>query len=398
MAKSVPGVRWDAKREKWFIDYYHNGRRHREWGIRGRPFKSQKEARDALASRKASILADRYEWKAREISPPFSELLDWYLQTYSPEKRSHKRDLVSAKPLRVYFGAKRVTEIASDDVQAYKVKRRQTMSRKSKRPVSEATVDLELNLLKAVFSRAVEVGKAKTNPVKQVKLFRPDNRRSRILTAAEMGRLFDELALHVRPVVRVILETGLRVGEVMSLRRENIHFKDGGTSIRVERKGGRQQSIPVSADLTMLLLNVVKSLPHSEGSAAPLWRKPNGQPLRNFRTAWENACKKAKVGELWVHDLRRTFGTLALQDGADLVTLREILGHTHVSTTERYLYPEAKRQREAVEFVSARLLGSGWAARHPGSGVDTEVNLLETKGWAGVAEWADARDLKSLGP
>ncbi len=398
MAKSIPGVRWDATREKWFIDYYHNGRRHREWGIRGRPFKSQKEAGDALASRKASILADRYEWKARESSPPFSELLDWYLQTYSPEKRSHKRDLVSAKPLRVYFGSKRVAEIAVDDVQGYKVKRRQTVTRKTKRPVSEATVDLELNLLKAIFSRAVESGKAKANPVKGIKLFRPDNRRSRILTAAEMGKLFKELPPHVRPPVRVILETGLRVGEVISLRREQVHFKDGATFLRVKRKGGDWQNIPASSDLTKLLWVVVKSLPASEGSTAPLWRKPNGQPLRNFRTAWENACERAGIRGLWVHDLRRTFGTLALQDGADLVTLREILGHRHVSTTERYLCPEVKRQREAVEAVAVCLIGSGWAAEHPGGGLDTESKLLETKFSGRGGGMADARDLKSLGP
>ena len=389
MAKNIPGVRWDAKREKWFIDYYHNGRRHREWGIRGRPFKSQKEAGDALASRKASILADRYEWKAREASPPFGEILNWYLELYSPAKRSHKRDLVSAKPLRAYFGGKLVAEITASDVQAYKVRRRQSMGRK-KRLISEATVDLELNLLKAVFSRAMEDEEkkktVKANPVKEVKLYRPDNRRYRTLTAAEMGGLFEKLAPHVRPLVRVILETGLRVGSALALRRGDIHFKDGGTILRIKRKGGRQQEIPVSADLTRMLHAVVKSLPVSEGTAAPLWRKPDGQPLRNFRTAWENARAKANAPDLWVHDLRRTFGTVALQNGADLVTLREILGHTHVSTTERYLCPEAKRQREAVEVVSARLMGSGWAASTSEVEVDNGSKVLEDKARAGVAE------------
>ena len=95
MAKTTPGVRWDAKRGKWFIDYYDgNTRRHREYGLRRRPFKTQKEAADALASRRQSILADRYEWKTREASPPFGELLDWYLQTHSVLKRSHRGERV----------------------------------------------------------------------------------------------------------------------------------------------------------------------------------------------------------------------------------------------------------------------------------------------------------------
>ena len=382
----TPGVRWDDKRGKFFIDYYQNGRRHREWGIRSRPFKSQREAADALASRRASILEDRYDWKPREKSPSFDGLLNWYLQIYSPEKRSHKRDLTSAKSIRAYFGSRQIIEIAPDDVQGYKIKRRQTLSRKTKQRISEATVDLELNLLKAVFSRAVEAGKAKTNPVKKVKLYRPDNRRSSILTQPVRQKLYQELRPHVRPVVRVLLETGLRVGEVMALRKENVQFKDGGAILRVRRKGGDLQEIPISTDLTNLLYHVVKSLPSSEGSGAPLWRKPGGKPLKNFRTAWENACNRAGVEGLWIHDLRRTFGTLALEDGADLVTLREILGHNHVSTTERYLCPEVKRQREAVEAVGARLMGSGWAADTTEVEVDNGTKLLEDKARAGVAE------------
>lgn len=385
--RRTPGVRWDAKRERFFIDYYDgNGRRHREYGLRGQPFRSQKEAADALASRRASILADRYEWKSREVSPPFGELLNWYLETYSPEKKSHQRDKTSAKPVRAFFGAKRVAEITPEDVQTYKVRRRQTISRRTKQPIQEATVDLELNLLKAVFSRAVEAGKAKTNPVKAVKLYRPDNRRGRVLTAAERGKLFAALPAYVRPIVRVLLETSLRVEAVMSLRRENIQFRDGGTVIRIRDKGGEWKTIAVSQDLTNMLHAVVKSLPASEGSSAPLWRKPNGQPLKSFRTAWENACARAGIKNLWRHDLRRTFGTLALEVGTDLKTIQEILDHSHLTTTERYLCPEVKRQRDAMEAVSARLLGSGWAATASDNGIDIHDKPAENKPRAGVAE------------
>lgn len=353
-SKAIPGVRWDANRGKWFIDYYDgHGRGHREWGVRGRPFKSQKEAADALASRKASILSDRYEWRARQASPPFSDLLDSYLREHSALKRSHKVDVVNAKPLRAYFGAKRVDEITGEDVQAYKARRSRDVSLRTKQRISPAKIDLELNLLKAVFSRAVEAGKARANPVKGVKLFRPDNRHRRVLTVAEMERLFTELPPHVLRPVQVLLSTGLRFSEVMNLRREDVAFKDGGAVLRVTRKGGRQQQIPAGSHLTRMLLDVAKSLPEADGSRALLWRKPNGQPLRSFRTAWENASKRAGIENLWVHDLRRTWGTKAIENGADIVTVRQVLGHSNVYTTERYLWPEARQQREAVEGVLA---------------------------------------------
>ncbi|MCZ6479869.1 MAG: site-specific integrase, partial [candidate division NC10 bacterium] len=49
----------------------------------------------------------------------------------------------------------------------------------------------------------------------------------------------------------------------------------------------------------------------------------------------------------------RTFGTKAIENGTNIVTVRQILGHSNVNTTERYLWPEVKQQREAVEAVSA---------------------------------------------
>ncbi len=52
------------------------------------------------------------------------------------------------------------------------------------------------------------------------------------------------------------------------------------------------------------------------------------------------------------HDLRRTFATRALEHGADLVTIRKLLGHSDLSVTERYLFPEAKQERDAVTHVS----------------------------------------------
>ena len=118
--KTYRGVRSD-KAGRLFIDYHANGRRHREWG-----FRNKSEAADALATRKAEILCNRFGWESKLPSLPFADLLDWYLTHYSPEKRSHKRDLVSAKPLRAAFGSKTVAEITTTDVQAYKITRRKT--------------------------------------------------------------------------------------------------------------------------------------------------------------------------------------------------------------------------------------------------------------------------------
>ncbi len=129
-----------------------------------------------------------------------------------------------------------------------------------------------------------------------------------------------------------------------------LNLRTGGAVLTVTRKGGKKHTVGVGPGVTQILYDVVKALPDQ----GPIWRYPNGKPIKNFDRAWKGACKRAGTTDLHVHDLRRTFATRALESGADLVTIKELLGHSSLKITERYLFPEAKRQRK-VEDSTERL-------------------------------------------
>jgi site-specific recombinase XerD len=75
----------------------------------------------------------------------------------------------------------------------------------------------------------------------------------------------------------------------------------------------------------------------------------SSERLSCVRTAFRTACKRAGLVGLRFHDLRHTFATNLVMNGVDLVTVKEILGHSDIAMTVRYSHPSDSRKMEAVE-------------------------------------------------
>ncbi len=77
----------------------------------------------------------------------------------------------------------------------------------------------------------------------------------------------------------------------------------------------------------------------------------DGKPIKKLRTAFENACSRAKINGLRFHDLRHTAATRMIEHGANIVAVSRILGHSTLSMTMRYTHPEDS-VREALENLA----------------------------------------------
>jgi len=146
--------------------------------------------------------------------------------------------------------------------------------------------------------------------------------------------------------------------------------------------------------LIQLLQNAKK-----EGSGYVFMK--NGQPIKSVRTAWEKALKRAGIQNCRFHDLRHTFATYSLYYGADLVSIRDILGHSDIRMTSRYAHSSDELKKRAVEPLT-KLIASGAEspriftnyAHGNENSEKSSLKSLQTND-AGVAEVVDARDLKS---
>ena len=257
--------------------------------------------------------------------------------------------------------------ITADRVSHYKVMRAMDKTRGGK-AVSPATVNRELAVVRHLLRLAVEEW-GWLDKVPAVRLLKEPEGRLRFLTGDEIARLLAACAESQNPqlhaVVVVALNTGMRLGEIMGLVWERVDFSRG--VILLERtKSGRRREVPMNEAADAAL----HALPGD---------KIEGRVFRrgSIRTAWENAVERAGLDGFRFHDLRHTFASHMVMRGANLVELRDILGHADLKMTMRYSYLAPEHKRAAV----ARL--DGLTSTQP---VDTSVDE------AAGARRADARE------
>ncbi|MFC2169764.1 tyrosine-type recombinase/integrase [Acidobacteriota bacterium] len=152
----------------------------------------------------------------------------------------------------------------------------------------------------------------------------------------------------------VALNTGMRKSELLELEWQNIDFSR--RFIYVERsKNNRSRKVPMNS----AVYDELQRLRRNGHNFVFNKVKSQGR-LRCVATAFKTACKNAGLLGIRFHDLRHTFATNLVMGGTDLVTVKEILGHSDISMTVRYSHPSDRRKMEAVEkLVSGKALEVG---------------------------------------
>jgi integrase len=324
-----------SRQGNWWIDYYVDGRRRRK-----KIGTDKKLAEIVLARRKVEIAENRYLDKRETPRTTFSEMAKKYLAWSKANKRSWDRDKDSLKPLKKAFGGKLLADISVESIEDYKAGRRAA--------VSAATTNRELALLKHLFSKAVEWGRATVNPARNVKLLREDNIRVRYLSSEEEAKLINKCAKHLRPMVTVALNTGMRQGEVLALRWDQIDLANGLILLDTSTKSGKRREIPINATLRATLER------HPRHIRSPyVFCKPSGEPFGSVKKAFSGACGRAKLEGVVFHTLRHTFCSRLVMAGVDLVTVKELLGHSSLAMVLRYAHLSPGHRKAAVDRLDS---------------------------------------------
>jgi len=119
--------------------------------------------------------------------------------------------------------------------------------------------------------------------------------------------------------------------------------------IKVENtKSGKTRHIHVNSELASLLLGLNSG---QESGEFVLTNPKTGKPYLDLKRAFKNACKKAGIEDLRFHDLRHTFASRLVENGVDIITVKDLLGHSTVKMTERYTHPNQDLKKKAVEVL-----------------------------------------------
>ena len=345
-------------KDRWCINFRGpRGERRREVI---KDAQSRGEAVVVLQQRVGEVFDGKYH-PARK-SPPvtFIRLAEMYLEDYAKaNKRSWKSDRSYLKAMKEYFGARPVDEITAFDMEKYKARRLEGGVKKS-------TVNRCLAILRRMFNLAIAWGHMKGNPMKGIRLFsEKDNLKERILTPEEEVRLLETCAPHLREIIVLAVNSGLRRGEALGLRWQDIDFDN--RILKVERsKSGKQRFIEMNSAIVELLRQRRMKNP---GPGHVFLNPKTGKAFVEVKTGFTAACRRAGIKGLRFHDLRHTFATRLIEAGIDIVTIRDLLGHSSVRLTERYTHSKSELKHRAVEALTAKkpeILSRGWHAEGKG--------------------------------
>jgi integrase len=230
------------------------------------------------------------------------------------------------------------------------------VERRVGRLASAATVNRDLSLLSGAFSRLIRHGWPGENPVARAK--KPSEKSENEREGLEWDQASALLAScddRLRPFVATALYTGARKGEIAALRWSDIDFADH--SIKVRRtKTKNAIRLPLNSRLEEELL-AHRKRQKSAGPAELVFRTKYGNRYENIRAPWAKAVQSAGLDHLpWLcfHSMRHTFAYLYLRQGGGVRELQKILGHSSITTTEKYLRKVAD-DRLAASMLSLDL-------------------------------------------
>lgn len=333
---------------KWYIDFTFNKKRIRQFGGY-----TKEQARIKLLKLKIEKQNEKLGFKKPDsrTDAPFEQFTKEFIELYSKQnKKSWKSDESSLKNLRPFFKGKMLSQIKPELVERYKAKRKseiierqeQQIKDRKREVISLATVNRELAFLKTMLNKAVEWDRLEVSPLKNVKKFKEPEFKNGVLTREKAKSLIEVAENHLKPILIIALNTGMRKNEILSLKWKNtilskryIHIEDS--------KSGKSRDIPLNS----LVIEALAVIP--QDSEYVFYNLKTKRPIRDVKTAFKTACKNAGIDYLRFHDLRHTAATRMVEVGTDLVTVSKILGHSSIQMTMRYAHPTPENMRRATE-------------------------------------------------
>lgn len=216
------------------------------------------------------------------------------------------------------------------------------------------TISRKINSMKSFFkylqqnqiitvdiSKEVKHPKFKTNP-------------PRILSKLEYRALRDTSRSNLRlnTIIQLLLQTGIRIGELARLKIKD--FDQKNLTLYIEKYASNpERYVPLNPEAVLTLKTYLKTLKENSDSNAPLFITKNNKPLlvRNIRTSISKAFEKAGIEKATVNDIRNTFIVHQLKNGMPLDLLSKIVGHKRISSTKKFdeiIDKKAKRKSTKV--------------------------------------------------
>tara|TARA_B110000090_G_scaffold121928_1_gene135220 strand:- start:803 stop:1762 length:960 start_codon:yes stop_codon:yes gene_type:complete len=310
----------------------------------------------------SNFFSSRIEKSALTMANKAIVFGDFFDQKFYPFAKATKRrsqlDLyVFDKHIRPSFGKKLLTDINSEDLDAW-------MTRQLDDGYKPATINKHSSMLNRMLNIAVQWAYLDKNPFKGVviKKLPTGDHIQRFLTLAEIKSLLSACKRSTHPYlhlfVKLLLLTGARKSELRLAKWTSIDEQKGELFVAVS-KSGRSRTIVLSKKAIAVLEQIRL---RSDALGMPItrdsWVFANPRthlPYTSLHIAFFKARESAGLNSVRMHDLRHTYASLLINNGASIYEVQQLLGHYNISMTERYarLFPNTLQER--VDIIADTL-------------------------------------------
>lgn len=281
-------------------------------------------------------------------------------KTSSNTIEAYKRDLLSFKVFLNTRGKEELTEASNTDVVAFIM----DMNNKEK---SKATISRKLASIRSFYNYEVKQGKLKNNPADDIKSPKIERKPLDYLTVEEVDKLLatpDQSVKGIRDkaMLEVLYATGIRVTEIIELKYSDVNLRMG--FITCNGNHGKARIVPMGAlarqaldEYLMSSRNVLMHQQDVQNPELPIFVNYMGEPFtrQGFWKILKQYGKKADLGEkITPHILRNSFAVHMVQNGADIKSLQELMGHEDIAATQIYLSVTKNRIKDVYDKTHPR--------------------------------------------
>lgn len=351
------GVRIYPSGRKLYLVQYRSGKRTRRHNIGAHGVltadAARKEARRLLGD-VAHGSDPSAERQSKRSAPTVAGLCDRFLEEYVDQhcKPATARDYrsIMRRFIRPRLGPLAIAEVTRADVVAFHHALQDTPYQANR----------AASMLSKLFNLAEDWGlrQAGSNPARRIKKFREEEKK-RYLSEDEQIALGNVLAncledgsetIHTVSAILLLIYTGCRHGEILNLKWD--YVTPHHLELPDSKTGRRRVPLPREAH------DILMELPRRKGNPFVILGESTTGPMINLQKPWRRIRHLTGLDDVRIHDLRHTYASVAIQNGIDPFTLKEIMGHKNLQTTLRYAHLADETVQRAAGTVAARLAGA----------------------------------------
>ena len=313
----------------WWAFFYIDGVRHQ---ISTRT-PNRRDAERIVEQLKRDAVLKRHTLTRLDPALTFGALVARFIA--AGESRPHHRDRFTS--LLSYFADMPIGQITKASAREYR------QARLAATRVSDATVNRDLSVLRHLLYWALDEGFLEVNPLVRLRLVRERPPQRPVLRVDEEQQLMAAAPVHLKDLIVLALDTGMRRGELLHQRWEHVDLARRLLAVTQSKTaGGEGREIPLTTRAFALL--------ECRTRESDLVFTYHDHPIGTIKTAWKSTLRRAGIRHVRFHDLRHTFNTRLLEVGVLQEVRKALMGHSSGANVHaRYTHIELPLTRDAIQ-------------------------------------------------